>query len=345
MVGLPRPNYPSRLSNIWAQRWSKIPRHSHDNLENYMRKILISYPKNLKALIPITVEASSKRTYLLENEADEKLITRLETRYMQILAKYKRSYIRHQNIDIAYKDPFKYRPNRLDSLRLYDSKGDDAVIPRVLYQTLRLVKRIKHLEIDGSVSCADTLRFVRYIPSLESLYIDDFPRLSGEEANEFVKSVLASQNSLKSITLIGSISINPLKLFHMCKELHKLKTVNLDGKFESKNFDASKIPYEMFKYRKICFNIRLRHNKLELKIETKNKSGLVPVDFLGLSYKHRWVQKGLVWDSYHEDHIKFQEKAKRALFVNFPWMPLQEKRRLSKLFRHCKCRNIRYMPC
>lgn len=83
-------------------RLYKVPRYPEENIEKYMRKILVYYPKNLKALMPITAEANSKLAILSKRGYDDITvpeITRIETLYMQILSKYKRNYIRHQNVD------------------------------------------------------------------------------------------------------------------------------------------------------------------------------------------------------------------------------------------------------
>lgn len=225
-------------------------------------------------------------------------------------------------------DPYTYRPNKLDTLRLYQSEEVLLKNPRVLRRALRLSKGIKHLEIDMSVTCSrDILKNARYVPSIESLHMNYHSRAYSVDIKVLKRLIHASKYSLKAITIQGVIDSNPVKFFKILAVPPNLKTINLKGEF-CRKFRIRQIPYKMFKDRGICFHAKLKNSATELKFSTRNRSGHVPIDLLGLKFRLMAQE----WDLFNEDDLG----ARRSLVLRIYVEDLTQKIRISKLLRACK---------
>lgn len=342
MARTPIRRLPSKLHSIWTRKWGYTIQYPSQNLDTTMKKLLIYYPKNPRDFLPITSEI---RPTLFATHSNLK--ERLRQLYRKVVSRYKQELMIHQNIDISSSKLLTWPACRTArSLRFFQPKyllDEDPEDLEDFYKgcaylakkSIKTNKRLRNLELDlVYFFFAKIFKDLKYVQSLQSLQINNFPDVS---LDEFKKAIFGSRLSLETVTLTGKIELNNLiERFRVILELPKLKRLNIDC--EIRDFDIGQIPFQIFHKRNISYDIRVTHDSENFQFTLPTEMSLAKLDFLGLNFNKNWISWFSTWDISLEEYVKIQQSVKRSLFIS---RPASSETEISELFLACK--NIRVL--
>lgn len=320
----------------WPNKWLHPLKAPENDLKRDLEKISVYYPKNFRALKPISLSF-----YLnLAVSEDEYQRYELKELYRRSMTRYKKDFIRHVNVDLSCKDvPLDKLCKNPRSLTLFQS---DYFIHKSKLAVKKIISKSKNLKVidiqTKMPSAAETIKHLKYTHSLESLFINNLGYLTPKQYHK----IFSMSSSLRSISITGYLendylqkTMNLVKFFRMLAALPTLKRINFDAK-TSDFFDIDKIEFNLFQQKGIIFDIRVNQTGEEPLFSTTNESTLGSVDVLGISMQAQALENERGWDMFQHKRVEAQKKANNSLYVSLFEMRNPD---LTNMFAACK--NIR----
>lgn len=326
----------ARQCGIWLQRWSKNPTSSARIITKDVQKFRVYYSNAPKKIQILNLRIQDKSKHSVEFRVKGQGFALETVSHFQKQSTSLGSNLlapRPVGFDMHFKEICK-KAHLLKVCQFYKYRTD---IQSALARTFRVNKNLKELELDGDASnLNDTFPCLKYIQSLESIYLKQIPSMPIEQSK---KPFLTSHRSLKRVTLTGRLdndhtTLEITQFIRAILELPHLKTFNFDAKTPP-DFEINNIPFNVLKKRDISYNVRFVNSTSELNLSNSSQLGLEAVEFLGVNCIGQWHNHKTKEDMFQEQHLEAQEKMRKVFFVSLFEM---QKVNLSLLFE--ACRNI-----
>jgi len=336
----PKKVLPNRLSvkcnNIWFKKWDRTPQTQNIPLTQYIKKLLIYYPKNPRALKNFALTVFQRPS----TKSSNAFLLYWKRLCRQVMNKYKRDDFRYLDYETSYRGPDTDRLHGpLKSLKVYrdwDKTIKSHLCPRKM---IIASKHLKYVDFSGDpLTPVCLILCLKYLRELESLSVHNLSYITEQEGHRLFKK---QSSKLKHFAITGRLAeeytrntesfVKQWQWF--CSLFTNLQTFKFDAE-TPEEFDINCIPFSEFKKKNINYDIRVTHSVDHLQFSEENAASLADVDFLGINLKKEWLTISSSWDKAKEQHLNLQKQSKNLLFLNL--CEMKEDVDLTGLFEACK---------